>query len=70
MHTELQNEISRDHAIAACAAGRIAAAEPIREIESEALSALADWIAFELQDRDRMYQSMTQHRLAFLPSPF
>ena len=67
---ELQNEISRDHAIAANAAGRIAAAEPIREIETAALEALADWIAFELLDRDRMYQSMTQHRLAFLPAPF
>jgi len=44
-------EKSRDHWIAANAAARIAECEPIENIESEALDALATWIQFELQDR-------------------
>ena len=63
---ELSNELSRDHALAAIAAGRIAAAEPIRTIETEALEALADWISFELQDRDDFYQRVLRMNQAEL----
>ena len=51
MGNAMAEEMAREHWIAHHAACRIAECVPLEQIDETELSALADWLSFELQDR-------------------